>query len=168
MSPGTVDLILGLALVFFTVKGFFRGFLRSVISLVAVVAAWLLGGEFSQLGAQLGAWGHIQTTPWVLHLIGWVLIFIVIQTVGLVIVGIVYKIGLGFLDRLAGVALGALTGVLIGCLPLALIDSMPHLAAWPPVKNVVEHSQLLRAYTPLVKSIMGSKSHQEHSPAKHP
>lgn len=155
MSAGTVDFVLALVLLFFTLKGFITGFIRSVVTIVAVLAAWVLTAAAPNMTAFALRYivdPHAPEFPLVVHIATFILVFAVVQAAGFLITGLFEKIGLGPLDKIAGLALGLATGVFMGCIPLFLIYAIPAVYHWAPTQATIKHSVFLKAYTPIVRS----------------
>jgi membrane protein required for colicin V production len=154
MSPGFIDLALVSILAGFTMKGFFTGFFRSVVSIAAVVLAWLAATLMPLLSAPVVQMWMPPTDmafPFAARALTWVTVFFGIQLVGYFLGMLIKKTGLGGADRFAGLALGAATGVVIGCLPLAGVYAMPQLYHWAPTQHLLKQSVMLKAYAPVVQ-----------------
>lgn len=157
MSPETIDLILGAVLAGFTLKGLFTGFIRSVVSLIAVVVAWMAAGAMPALTAVFFRYLVDPASPQfplVTRIGTFVLAFAVVQLIGFLLTGLMEKIGMGWFNKLGGLLLGAVTGVLVGCIPIFLIYSIPPLYHWAPVQQTLKESRMLSAYTPIVRRFM--------------
>lgn len=157
MSPTTVDLILGAALFVFAFKGFFTGLIKSVVSLGAVLIAWFMASSMSHVVAPAISWAlppEAPGFPLVARIVTWIGAYLVVQLVGSVIAKTVNDGGLGPVDKLGGLVLGAATGVLVGCLPLLVIFAVPAIYHWPPVQQLVKESYFLQAYTPIASQIV--------------
>ena len=63
MSPSTVDFLLGLALVVFSIKGLWTGMLKTVVSLASVLIAWFLASTMSHILDPLIKLAIEPTTP---------------------------------------------------------------------------------------------------------
>lgn len=154
MSPGFIDLALISVLAGFTLKGFFTGFFRSVVSIAAVVLAWLAATLMPLLSAPVVAvWmppGDVAF-PFATRIATWVAVFGGIQLIGILLTMMIKKTGLGGADRVAGLALGVATGVFIGCLPIAAVYAVPQLYHWSPTQQMLKQSTMLKAYTPIVQ-----------------
>ena len=157
MSPSTVDLFLGIALAFFAIKGFFTGFLKTIVSLLAVLVAWFFASQMPGLSAPLIGWAVEASSPafpLVTRLITWIGASLVVQLVGSMLSKTLNESGLSGADKLAGLALGAATGVLVGCLPLFVINAVPALHNWDQTRSLVAHSFFLRTYQPIAAKIV--------------
>lgn len=157
MSPETIDLILAALLLFFSIKGLMTGFIRSVVSLLAVVVAWLMAAAMPELTGVFFQYfipPSSPSFPLATRIGTWVVAFAVVQGIGFLLTGLMEKIGMGWLNKLAGLALGVVTGVLVGCIPLFIIYSIPQLYHWPVVQSTIKASFFLSNYTPVVRSFV--------------
>jgi membrane protein required for colicin V production len=163
MSPSTIDLFLGIALAFFAIKGLFAGLLKTVVSLVAVIAAWMLSGPLAGVVGPMIKWAITPDNPafnLTERLIVWVAVFIVVQLIGSMLSKTLNETGLSGVDKIAGLALGVATGVLVGCLPLFVINAVPALHDWAPVKSAVKQSFFLRTYAPIAAKVVPPRRHK--------
>ena len=62
--------------------------------------------------------------------------------------------GLGGVEKLGGLVLGAATGVIIGCLPIMVINAVPALYNWAPTKQLMRESFFLKTYAPIAAKIV--------------
>jgi membrane protein required for colicin V production len=163
MSPSTIDLFLGIALAFFAIKGLFTGLLKTVVSLVAVIAAWMLSGPLSKMVGPAINWAITPDNPaynLTERLLVWVVVFIAVQLVGSMLSKTLNETGLSGIDKIAGLVLGIATGVLVGCFPLFVINAVPALHDWAPVKSVVKQSFFLRTYAPIAAKVVPPRHHK--------
>ena len=163
MSPSTIDLFLGIALAFFAIKGLFTGLLKTVVSLVAVIAAWMISGAMPDLVGPMIRWAITPDNPayhLTSRLIVWVGVFVVVQLIGSMLSKTLNATGLTGVDKIAGLALGVATGVLVGCFPLFVINAVPALHDWAPVKDAVKQSFFLRTYAPIAAKIVPPRRHK--------
>jgi len=98
-----------------TLFGFARGFMRVVVSLAALVFAFMLAIHLSTpLGNMLPEFGG---SPAARYVAAFAVIVIAVLIVGAIVGWLLYRlvraIGLGFLDRLLGAVVGVARGVLI-------------------------------------------------------
>jgi membrane protein required for colicin V production len=121
--------IIGLSTVF----AFWRGLIRVVMSLVALIAAVLAAIQFSPaVAAMLPALGDPVTR----YLAAFALIFIVVALVGALLGWVLSRairaIGLGFVDRLLGAVFGVARGVLIVVIAVLLagLTTLPRQEWW--------------------------------------
>ena len=122
--------IIGLSTVF----AFWRGLIRVVMSLVALIAAVLAAIQFSPVVAtMLPALGDNAATR---YLAAFALIFIVVALVGALLGWVLSRairaIGLGFVDRLLGAVFGVARGVLIVVIAVLLagLTTLPREEWW--------------------------------------
>jgi membrane protein required for colicin V production len=116
-----------------TVFAFWRGLIRVVMSLVALIAAVLAAIQFSPaVATMLPALGDPVTR----YLAAFALIFIVVALVGAVLGWVLSRairaIGLGFADRLLGAVFGVARGVLIVVIAVLLagLTTLPRQEWW--------------------------------------
>jgi uncharacterized membrane protein required for colicin V production len=157
LSPSTVDFMLGLALVVFSIKGLWTGMLKTVVSLASVLIAWFLSSTMSHLFDPLIKLAIEPSAPG-FNLAGritvWIVAYMVVQLVGSMIVKTANDGGLGGADKLGGLLLGAATGVIIGCLPIMVINAVPALYNWAPTKELMRESFFLKTYAPIAAKIV--------------
>jgi membrane protein required for colicin V production len=116
-----------------TIIAFWRGLIRGVMSLVALIAAVLAAIQFSPaVAAMLSALGDPVTR----YLAAFALIFIVVALVGALLGWVLSRairaIGLGFVDRLLGAVFGVARGVLIVVIAVLLagLTTLPRQEWW--------------------------------------
>jgi membrane protein required for colicin V production len=116
-----------------TVFAFWRGLIRVVMSLVALIAAVLAAIQFSPaVATMLPALGDPVTR----YLAAFALIFLVVALVGAVLGWVLSRairaIGLGFADRLLGAVFGVARGVLIVVIAVLLagLTTLPRQEWW--------------------------------------
>jgi len=116
-----------------TVFAFWRGLIRVVMSLVALIAAVLAAIQFSPaVAAMLPALGDPVTR----YVAAFALIFIVVALVGALLGWVLSRairaIGLGFVDRLLGAVFGVARGVLIVVIAVLLagLTTLPRQEWW--------------------------------------
>ncbi len=127
-----VDTGLAVIVAFCVVRGFFRGFIKEVFSLVGALAGFYVACIYYADAAKL----LIRWFPRLpyLNIISFILIFIgIFILISLLGTGIKYLLNivfLGWVDRVCGVLFGAAKGVLIGAmLLLALTAFVPQMAS---------------------------------------
>lgn len=143
MNP--VDLVLLAVIAASVVLAAFRGFVGTIASVVA----WLAAGWCAfRYGGELAWWLSGDEPPGATELLGgYVVAFLgVLVLVGLVswvLRKLLSSIGLGGVDRLLGAALGALRGALVACM-LVLVMGFSHL----PREQAWGQSQLVPVLLP--------------------
>ena len=117
-----------------TVFAFWRGLIRVVMSLVALVAAVLAAIQFSpSVANMLPVLSDNATTR---YLAAFALIFIVVALIGSLLGWVLSRairaIGLGFVDRLLGAVFGVARGVLIVVIAVLLagLTTLPRQEWW--------------------------------------
>ena len=117
-----------------TVFAFWRGLIRVVMSLVALVAAVLAAIQFSPAVANMLP--VLSDNPTTRYLAAFALIFIVVALVGALLGWVLSRairaIGLGFVDRLLGAVFGVARGVLIVVIAVLLagLTTLPRQEWW--------------------------------------
>jgi len=116
------------------VFGFFRGFVRVTIALVAWVAAVIAAVRFSgNVGPMLPDFGESSATRYVLAFaIILVAILLLGAIIGWALARLVRAIGLGFVDRTLGAVVGIARGVVIVVLGVLLagLTTLPRQLWW--------------------------------------
>lgn len=129
-----------IVVIVYAIHGFARGFSRLVVGLVAtvaglLVACWTYGVAASYLLPYV-------SSKSVANVLGFLIIFMVIQVLGAIIGKILQKIfkatGLGWLDRLLGLAFGSLKAVVLGIILILILTAFPMKA----VPESVAHSRI--------------------------
>lgn len=151
-----LDFLLAGILVISTLAGFAKGFFRLGIGLVATIAAFLLASWFY---IEAGAWAEPYTSSrGIAHFIGFLLIFLAVAIAGALLGRMMAKIfkwiGLSWLDRLGGGALGFLRGGLIALVIVLMVSSF--LPGDPPqsiiasriTPHVLDGASVLSQLTP--------------------
>ena len=117
-----------------TVFAFWRGLIRVVMSLVALVAAVLAAIQFSPSVADMLP--VLSDNPTTRYLAAFALIFLVVALVGALLGWVLSRairaIGLGFVDRLLGAVFGVARGVLIVVILVLLagLTTLPRQEWW--------------------------------------
>lgn len=121
----SLDIILICILALFLARGFYRGLVQEVLSLIAIVLAVVLAGSYQHIVSP-----HLElylTNEMTVSILSFVIIFfgtiIVFWLLAKVIRAILDISLLGWIDRLAGGVFGLLEGVLIGLIALMFIQT---------------------------------------------
>jgi membrane protein required for colicin V production len=111
-----LDLILGILLLLTAINGFAKGFVEELAGLIGLILGIWIAIHFSDIVANF----LTDTFDWsfkhlsiIAFIITFVIVVILVQIIGSVISKMVKAVHLGFLNRLAGVALGMAKGALI-------------------------------------------------------
>jgi membrane protein required for colicin V production len=145
---GTFDIVTGIIILLFLLKGLKNGFIIELASLAALAAGLLAAVLFSEM---VGQWLNDYITTRFMPVLAFVVVFIgvviVVHLIARAIDRLVKAIALGWLNRLAGAAFGALKAALLISIVLLLLDAFGLSQRWftPELKN----SSYL--YTPLEK-----------------
>jgi len=139
-----LDYLLILILGFSVVQSFRRGFSREIISLVAAVAALVLGMWFyGDAGLMVKSWIHSDRAA---NLIGFLLVMFAVLLLGSVLGWIVRRfvsvVGLSFFDRLLGACFGLIRGALIAIALLTAYMAFGPRSDSKAAPFAVVHSQI--------------------------
>ncbi|MDB5097138.1 MAG: hypothetical protein JWM80_1559 [Cyanobacteria bacterium RYN_339] len=164
MSPGFIDLMLFIVLVAFSIKGWSTGFIRTVVTLLAVIGGWILSGMVPDLTGgfihynipESSIYFHVAT-----RITTYMLTFAAVQVAGFTITGLIENIKLGTLDKFVGVALGIATGVLVGCFVVSTFYVKPATYWSPAGQRYLKNSMFFKAYSPMVSKFV----HKPRKPA---
>lgn len=118
MNIGIPDVIIIAFIAVFAISGIFKGFVRQIVSILAIVFGTWCAFKFTGLLAQkANGWIEIDIAPNTLNLILFIAIFIVVMIlahfIGKGIEGLLRLSLLGWLNRLMGFLFGALKAVII-------------------------------------------------------
>lgn len=132
-----LDILLGATLAGSTVSGLMKGFARISIGLAATVLAFLLASWYYE---PAGVWSlDYVSSKGVANFMGYVTVFTAVMVAGAIVARIASKffkwIGLSWMDRLLGGALGLFRGGLISLVMVLIIGAF--LPGDPP-KPIVE------------------------------
>lgn len=114
----TLDIVLGIALLFFGYRGFTQGFIIGLATLVGLVAGIWAAIHFAGYAEHiLKDVVHLHTTHLVLvaFIVTFLAVLILVFLLGRLLTGIINLMALGLLNRLVG----ALFGIAKGCLILS-------------------------------------------------
>jgi len=151
-----LDIVIGLIVAISVITGFMAGFVRVGIGLAAVIIGLLCGFWFYGVTA---AWVSPYLSSQALaNAFGFFIIFIGIVVAGALLARLIatlFKmVGLSWLDRLLGAAIGFVRGaviavvlvvVVLACAPIPPPDSIVHSRLMP---YVIEASDILATVTP--------------------
>ncbi len=166
-----VDILIWAILLIFVVKGFMKGLIREVCSLLGlVVGSWAAFKYYSSLATFIKL--HIHLPHFVSSVISFIIIFL---TIGLLLfflgrlLTVIFKIILlGGINRVGGVVFGLLQGSLVLCLLLYLGTTKPMPAK---LKAQLERSKVAHPFILCANGLIsGWESDREKSagrPATH-
>jgi len=112
----TIDVILGLFLLYFAIKGFSNGFLISIATLAGLVLGFYAASHFSEFTAnwlQTDMGLKSSNIRLIAYIVTFVIVIILIFLLGRFMTGVVKTAGLGIVNRLAGAIFGIGKGLLI-------------------------------------------------------
>ncbi len=123
------DIVLVVLFAFFAIKGYIRGFVKTVLGfgrlLLAGIVAWTLGGVLSDW-----LYASFIEYQWLASILGAVLMFALAFVALTVIINLISKLIkhsiFGKLDKLLGLLLGAFSGVVV----VALVGSVFYAILW--------------------------------------
>lgn len=106
-----VDIILVIPLAIGAIRGFSRGFILEIASLVGIVAGVFLAALFAKMGAEL-LMNYIDWNPYAIKILAFVIVFLLVMIVVKIIARMIEKIfklvGLNIINRIAGLGAGVL------------------------------------------------------------
>ncbi|MBS3920622.1 MAG: CvpA family protein [Deltaproteobacteria bacterium] len=150
-----LDLILIVLIAFSAIYGLFKGLIKEVISLLAVIIG-LIGASrlyegISPLLGNLGLGG--QAAKILSFFILFIIISIVIVLIGKLIHKFVHAIFLGWLNRMAGIGFGLLRGIItsaiiIMILTITLSEKTPILSQSKLTPHIMSISKVLLSLVP--------------------
>lgn len=151
-----IDIILGILLLLAAIRGFKKGFIIEVASLLALVLGIWGAILFSKtMASYISATFNYQTDY--LGLISFVLTFIlivvVIHILGNVLDKVVKALALGFLNQIAGLLFGVIKAALILSIILILFDKIDENAEIIP-KEDKEQSRVYEPLKELVPTVL--------------
>jgi len=143
-----VDILIWVLLLLFTVKGFSRGLIKEVCSLLGMLAGGWAGFKYSAFLAE-AARPLIHLPPRIAVALSFILIFLLIGLLFFLLghlLTVVLKIMLlGGINRIGGVIFGFLEGAFIVCMALYLLTTRPmpeklkaHLLRSPPGRPFIQ------------------------------
>lgn len=156
LSPGFIDGLLFFVLFGFAMKGYVTGFIRSVVTLVAVLIAIGASAALPTIAAPMLGYSVSPNSAQFLvvnRMASFLIFFGVAQSVGFLATGLLEKIGLGTADKFVGAVLGIATGVIVGCLPGLAIYASPVAFHNKANQRYFKSSFFMKAYQPIVKSM---------------
>lgn len=143
-----IDLVLGILLLVGAIQGFRKGLIIELASLAALILGIWGGIKFSDLMAvfitkHTGYQSeHLSTIAFV---VTFILIILLVHTIGKLLDTVVKAVFLGFLNRLAGIIFGVLKTAIILSIILLLFDDVDENVHLLPAKQKEES----KIYTPM-------------------
>ncbi len=168
----TLDIILGIFLLYFAFRGFTSGFIISVTTLAGLVLGFYAASHFSEFTAN---WlqhdmglksGNIRLMA---YIVTFVMVVVLIFLLGRFMTGVVKTVGLGIVNRLAGAIFGIAKGLLIASflfLLFARIDPQGSLLTQAHKKGSVLYkpvSAVAPAVIPMVQKYTTQLENMMHS-----
>lgn len=127
MTFTPVDILIFIILLFFTINGARKGFIKEISRIAGIVAGLILAN-------QMTPWLKPILAPWIsnepaLHVVSYFIIFICIVFIIGIIATVLQKFFelmlLGWLNRLLGTLLGLVKGLLIVSLVIFIMEAIP-------------------------------------------
>ena len=143
-----IDLVLGLLLCIAAIQGFRKGFIIELASLAALILGIWGGIKFSDFTADFitkHTGYHSEHLSTIAFLVTFIIIIILVHTMGKMLDTVVKAIFLGFLNRLAGIIFGVLKSAVILSIFLLLFDSVDENVHILPTQQKAES----KIYTPM-------------------
>ncbi len=112
----TLDLILGLFLLYFAYKGFSNGLIISIATLAGLILGFYAAAHFSEFTAswlQNDMGLKSSNIKLIAYIVTFVIVVVLIFLLGRFLTGVVKTVGLGIVNRLAGALFGIAKGLLI-------------------------------------------------------
>jgi uncharacterized membrane protein required for colicin V production len=108
-----LDILSLLFVVYGFIRGFSKGLVMSIISLVAYIVGVMLTIRFSHQVSHLLGWDDKAWSPIAVFLLLFIAIFILFRIVGKLIEGLLQMIALSFVNKLLGGLIGAIISLII-------------------------------------------------------
>lgn len=122
-----IDIIIFLFLLYGAIRGFFKGFVIEVATLLGLVLGVYLAMKYSVYTENILR-DFLNLSEGYLHPVGWgitfLLVAIVIYLLGKMLTGLVAVVSLGLVNKLAGMMLGIAKYFVIVCVLLMIINSL--------------------------------------------
>lgn len=145
--------VFGLYLIFQTVMGYRRGFLKSMLNL----ASWILTFAIAYEGAGYFKDIVIENVPQIqgtiitdqiAYVISYMILVIICKILFSIVARFINKIskipGIGFLNRMAGALLGLAKGSLVIMFLIFFISLMPHLGMQTEYEQIIGGSEIMQ------------------------
>ena len=158
-----LDLLIGLGLLMFLIKGYRRGFLKGAVGLVVLVVAALVGYRSGPAaGALIESW--TSTGALSSRLAGSIAVFVLVLALGTIITRGVLRVSapLRPLDRIAGALVAGGGYALVTILALLLVSVVPVLPS--QAEGLMSGSRVAQAVTaegmvgPAISSLLGDRA----------
>jgi len=141
-------LVLGILLLLAAIQGFRNGLIIELASLAALILGIWGGIKFSDLTADFitkHTGYHSEHLDVIAFVIIFILVIILVHTIGKMLDNVVKAVFLGFLNRLAGIIFGVLKSAVILSILLLLFDSVDENVKILPAKQ----KETSKLYTPM-------------------
>lgn len=126
----TLDIILGVFLLYFAIRGFSQGFIVSIATLAGLILGFWAASHFSEFTAnwlQKDMGLHSSNLKLIAYIVTFVIVVILIFLLGRFMTTVIKTVGLGIVNRLAGALFGIAKGLLIASFLFLLFSRIdPH------------------------------------------
>jgi len=150
MNP--VDIGIAVIIAFCVIRGFFRGFIKEVFSLVGALAGFFIACiYYADAATYLMRWLPAFAYLNIMSFVGiFIAVFILISLLGTGIRHLLNIVFLGWVDRACGILFGATKGVLIGSMLLLALTVFVPQSAW-----MIKSSKLAPEVTRVSEKMIG-------------
>ena len=127
MNIGVLDIIILVAIAASAVWGIFKGFVRQIVSILALILGIWCAARFTEtLSSQVKEWFTLEMAQQTLHIIMFAVIFIVVMIlanfIGKGVESIIKLSMLGWLNRILGFLFGAFKAIIIMAVAVYAIE----------------------------------------------
>ena len=124
----SIDIIILIILGFFCIKGFFRGFIMEIFTLIGLLLAYVIAlREMNSLASLIDSLFHLP--PLIANVLSFTFIFILVVLLCRLLAGALRKLTrwtfLGWIDRGGGIMFGLFKGALVASLLALLVSLVP-------------------------------------------
>ncbi len=124
----SIDIIILILLGFFCIKGFFRGFIMEIFTLVGLLLAYVIAlREMNSLASLIDSLFHLP--PLIANVLSFTFIFLLVVLLCRLLAGALRKLTrwtfLGWIDRGGGIMFGLFKGALVASLLALLVSLVP-------------------------------------------
>jgi uncharacterized membrane protein required for colicin V production len=169
-----IDWVIVLVMGYGLLTGWTNGLVRTLLSVAALVAAFILGPvlrPFAQQLVDLVMTGDPLLKSWFATAAAYGAVYVGLSILGIVWSRLLAKGAIRTSDKLAGMLLGGALSLIVLAVPLALILAIPALATAPVVERSMAQSKLLpfiRPAAPMLQQLAYGWLHPPKTPAGKP
>ena len=160
-----IDWVIALVLGYGLLTGWLHGLVRTLLNLVALVAAVILGPvvrPFALAIINVLISGDPLVKAWCASAVAYAAIYLGLSVLGIIWSRFLAKGVIRTSDKVAGLVLGGIVSATLLAVPLALVQAVPALAKIGVVQRTMHDSKLLpliRPATPLIRQAAASMLH---------